>query len=150
MKTFLLFASLALLVDTPAQSPSPAPGPGSEIENLIWLEQQLWEGWKRHDLPAIKKLTAPEYVSISESGTTPWAGIEKTFADYRLDDYGIGPIHVQRASPDVVILSYQAEIRGAVSGKPVSRRVAESSVWVRRAGKWLNIYLHEITIPGKK
>ena len=148
MKTLLLFASLASLIDTRAQSPS--PGPGSEVEKLIGLEQQLWEGRKRHDLPAIKKLTAPEYVSVSESGTTTWAGLEMTFPDYRLDDYGIGPIHVQRASTDVVILSYQAEIRGAVSGKSVSRRIAESSVWIRRAGNWLNVYLHEITIPGKK
>ena len=118
----------------------------SEIREVLALEKGLWEGWHRHDLAAIRSRTASDYLSVSETGDSSWTEIEKGFGDYKLDSYSLGPMRALRVSRGVIVLSYSAEIRGSWAGKDVSRHVAESTIWTRRQGRWMNVYLHEITV----
>lgn len=118
----------------------------SEVREVLALEKGLWEGWHRHDLAAIRSRTASDYLSVSETGYSSWPDIEKGFGDYKLDSYSLGPMRALRVSSGVIVLSYSAEIHGSWAGKDVSRRVAESTIWTRRQGRWMNVYLHEITV----
>jgi uncharacterized protein DUF4440 len=117
-----------------------------EVRDVLALEKFLWEGWRRHDLAAIRSRTATDYLSVSETGYSSWPEIEKGFDEYRLESYSLGPMRALRVSPDVIVISYPAEIHGSWAGKDVSRHVAESTIWVRRDGRWMNVYLHEITV----
>jgi Domain of unknown function (DUF4440) len=117
-----------------------------EIREVLALEKRLWEGWRHHDLSAIRSRTAPDYLSVSETGYSSWPEIEKGFTDYKLESYSLGPMRALRVSRDVIVLSYPSEIHGSYAGEDVSRRVAESTIWTRRNGRWMNVYLHEITV----
>ncbi|HEY6148820.1 MAG TPA: nuclear transport factor 2 family protein [Thermoanaerobaculia bacterium] len=131
-----------------AQAPPAPPGTvasDSDIAAVLRLEREMWDAWQRHDFAAVKSRTAPDYVCATETEYYPWSVIEKGFDDYRLQSYSLGKMEVLKASPDVIVLTYSADIRGAVGGKDVSRKAAESAIWARRGGRWLAVYLHEIT-----
>lgn len=139
----VFFGALAATVHAQA---APGKATDAETEQVLRMERELWDGWKRHDLAAIKSRTAADYLSVSETGDTSWQDIEKGFDDYTLESFSLGPIRSLRVSRDVIVLSYPAEIKGSFAGKDVSRRVAESTIWARRNGRCLNVFLHEITV----
>ena len=140
----------ALAVFSAAASTVAAQAPPSSADSdaaaVLRLEREMWDAWQRHDFAAVKSRTAPDYVCATETEYYPWSVIEKGFDDYRLESYSLGKMEVLKASPDVVVLTYTADLRGAVGGKDVSRRAAESAIWARRSGRWLAVYLHEITL----
>jgi hypothetical protein len=148
---FALAAFAAAASTVAAQAPSvhsapPPPSADSDVAAVLRLEREMWDAWQRHDFAAVKSRTAPDYVCATETEYYPWSVIEKGFDDYRLESFSLGKMEVLKASPDVVVLSYAADLKGAVGGKDVSRRVAESAIWARRNGRWLAVYLHEITL----
>jgi ketosteroid isomerase-like protein len=146
---FAVLAAAAAAVAAQAPSVHSAPPPSSadsDVAAVLRLEREMWDAWQRHDFAAVKSRTAPDYVCATETEYYPWSVIEKGFDDYRLESFSLGKMEVLRASPDVVVLSYSADLKGAVGGKDVSRRVAESAIWARRNGRWLAVYLHEITL----
>lgn len=147
------FAAAAAVVVGPVvpavRAQAPVAGPlaaDSDVAAVLRLEREMWDAWQRHDFAAVKSRTAPDYVCATETEYYPWPVIEKGFDDYRLQSYSLGKMEVLKASPDVIVLTYSADIRGAVGGKDVSRKAAESAIWARRGGRWLAVYLHEITV----
>jgi Domain of unknown function (DUF4440) len=138
MRKRLAVLTLALLTVSPlfvmAQR---SAGSDPDVSNIMKLERQVWEAWQKHDLPALKTLTARDYLSVNETGATTWSQVEAAFADFELSSFTLGEMHALRVSRDVVIISYPAEIHGSVNGLDVSRTVAECSVWRRQnvAGK---------------
>ncbi|HEY6051742.1 MAG TPA: DUF4440 domain-containing protein, partial [Thermoanaerobaculia bacterium] len=110
-----------------AQAPPAPPGTvasDSDIAAVLRLEREMWDAWQRHDFAAVKSRTAPDYVCATETEYYSWSVIEKGFDDYRLQSYSLGKMEVLKASPDVIVLTYSADIRGAVGGKDVSRKAA--------------------------
>jgi hypothetical protein len=145
IRFIVALAAFSAAASTVAAQAPPSPA-DSDVAAVLRLEREMWDAWQRHDFAAVKGRTASDYVCATETEYYPWSVIEKGFDDYRLQSYSLGNMEVLKASPDVVVLTYTADIRGAVGGKDVSRRAAESSIWARRSGRWVAVYLHEITL----
>ena len=133
-----------------AARPLAAQRTGTEavLDTVIRLERQTWADWQSHDLRAIQGWSAPDYWSVNEEGPgqgTGLADIERDFDRSRLDAYVLDSMVARQLTPDVVVVTYNARFKGSANGKDTSRAVAEASVWVRRDGRWINVFLHEVT-----
>jgi Domain of unknown function (DUF4440) len=53
-----------------------------------------------------------------------------------------------RVTADVAILIYHAQQDATCSGQKMPANVIASSVYVRKAGKWLNVAYHESPAPA--
>jgi len=121
-------------------------GADPDVAKVMQYEREMWEAWQKKNLPALKALTSADYVTVSEIGEATWKEVEAAFPDTEIRGYTIGDMSAVRVTDDVIILSYPAEIRGSYKTTDLSRKVAECSVWRREKGKWMNLYLHEVTV----
>jgi len=148
----LILSSLAAACSSAPPTPA-SPSPGAETAEVLRLERAMWEAWKRRDLDTIRRLTAPDYRTVSEAGPEKAGGFDdviRSFPKFHIRDYHLGEMVPQVVAPGVVVVMYGARIEGTYGDEDISREVAEASVWVRRDGRFLNVTLHEITLPARK
>jgi len=120
-----------------------------EISQVKDLERQTWEVYVKKDLAGLKKITAPDFMFSDGESTQNWADTEKGFASENITGYKLGEMQALRVTPEMVILTYAAEQMGTFDGKDISGRLAVASVWVKRSGKWLTVFVHEVPLPKK-
>jgi hypothetical protein len=110
-------------------------------KELIGLEKAFWQAMKDKDLDTMSGLTdfpcivaGPQgFASVDQElmsammTEAPW-----TLRDFQLSD----DIEVRRLSEDVALVAYKVHEDIDLDGKPVALDAADTSVWVRRGGRW--------------
>jgi len=122
-------------------------------EEILELERRFWEAMRTSDGAAAAGLTAEACILVGAQGAStirpadlaammehsPWA-LER----YSIDD---STVQVKTIDSDSAIIAYTVTEHLTVEGKPVTLKASDSSVWVRRDGKWL-CALHTESITG--
>jgi hypothetical protein len=143
-------AAVPAAPDLPALRGAPAVAGDRDAAAVIRLERRLWEAWRRGDGATVRALSDPHYVNVTEESVDGLSGILADLPHFHLDSYRLGPMAPLRVGRDAILLNYRAEIIGHYDGRAgpidLSRPVSESSLWVRRAGAWRNLMLHETTV----
>jgi uncharacterized protein (TIGR02246 family) len=126
----------------PKTKTQPQSAPRSVEKELLELERQYWQALKDRDVEAALELTDDPCIvagaqGVATIGRDQFAEMmEKsdwTLHDFRLSD----DVQVQRLSDDVAVIGYQVHEDMTVEGKPLSLDAADTSVWVRKEGRWL-------------
>jgi uncharacterized protein (TIGR02246 family) len=121
-------------------------------KELLALENRYWQAQKDKDGAAAAELTDKECVITGAQGVMQidrkaLVGLMKD-APYTIDDYSIGDdVQVRLLGADTAVLAYNVHEEVTVVGEPVTIDAADSSVWVRREGRWL-CALHTESITG--
>lgn len=109
---------------------------------LLGLERRFWQALKDKDVGAAIGLT--DYPCIVTGAQGIGAIDRNTFAammkdaSYTFDRFELKDgAQVRLVTDDVAIVAYQVHEELTVDGKPVAFDAADSSVWVRRNGRWL-------------
>jgi len=121
-----------------------------EISRLKELERQTWEVYAKKDLAGLKALLAPDYLFSDSESTQNWQQVVDSFAAEHITSYKLGDMQGLRISPDVVVLTYNAEQKGTFQGNDISGPLSVASVWAKRGGKWLSVYVHEVPLAKKE
>lgn len=125
-----------------------------DFAEVAAMEMQLWEAWRVHDRATIVALSDPDYVNVEEESIATLPEILAEFDNVTVDSYALGAFAPLRVSADVIVLNYRAEIRGHYDGPhgraDLSRPVSESSLWVRREGRWRNLMLRETSVAAAR
>jgi len=119
-----------------------------EIATVKALEKKAWVAWQNRDLASIKRLCAPDYISTDGKGTVTLTDIERSISNTQIRDYNLGEMKGVCLSKDVVVLYFPAKVSGTEFGKTIPRYLSVSSVWVRRGGKWLSVFVHEAPVKN--
>lgn len=90
---------------------------------------------------AMAALLADEYLNVDRGGIRGKAEIIESVKNYNLTDYNMEEIKVVQLDTNTVCISYRITMYGV----PDENRY-HSSVWVKRDGKWLNIFFQETLI----
>jgi ketosteroid isomerase-like protein len=120
--------------------------------DLLELEKEYWQAIKDKDADAVTRLTDDSCVVTGAQGVgrierAALAGMIKS-APYTLNSFTLGDGgEVLQLSDDVAIFAYKVHEELTVDGKPVTLDAADSSVWVRREGRWV-CALHTESILG--
>jgi hypothetical protein len=109
---------------------------------LLELEKRFWQALADRDTDAAISLTDFPCVVTGAQGVgmidkETFAAMTKS-ASYTLHRFRIKDgAQVRLLRDDVAVVAYQVREELTVDGKPVTLEAADSSVWVRRDGRWL-------------
>ena len=110
-------------------------------QELLKLEKQYWNAIKDRDSSTATSLTDDPCVLVGAQGVgevdkaTLWKMLDG--AKHELKDFAFGDVHMLEVSNDVVAVAYKIHEDLVVDGKRVELEAFDSSVWVRRDGKWV-------------
>lgn len=113
-----------------------------DLEALIELETRVWDALCRGDAEADGHLLAEDFLGVYSSGFATRSdhvgqlANGPTVAEFELYD-----AHLMVLSDNDALLSYRADWRRLSAGEPGSTEsMYVSSLWSRRAGRWVNVF----------
>ena len=117
---------------------------------LTALERASWEATVRDDKEFFRGYMAPEFKGFFADGSV--AGREeflRNLDDFHLTRYSMGDVSMLRINEHAVMVLYRASFASIHKGKQLAQSdVESSSLYVRRDGKWLEIFYQETAIPA--
>ncbi|GAB3637350.1 hypothetical protein GCM10027422_29400 [Hymenobacter arcticus] len=159
MKTFLLTLSAVALLTTPAAAQlatiakRPAAvatsAPTADDQLFTGLVEQLGAAIEKHDMAALGKFMAPEYVHYNPSNSSGNRTEELAY----LDKWGptavklVGPVKVNRYGNAAVTVS-TSNFSGEDKGKAFSNTIQMMIAWVLRDGKWQMAVVQSKMLPA--
>jgi hypothetical protein len=120
--------------------------PPSEAD-MIAKEKAAWDAFKRKDADAFKKVLAPEYVEVTDSGVIDLAATVNLMNDITFTEVTFADWKMMQIDKDLVLLTYMTTQKGTYKGQPFpdgSHR--NGSAWINRNGEWLAIYFQDTPI----
>jgi len=146
-KKFILFCvTLIAVVSVCLAQASPAkPAKSASNETAIThLETSAWEAYKNKQADAFKKLMSEDYCGEYAEGIK---NLDREVADMAkadLRDYSLADMKVAFPSTDVAVITYKSTIQQTSEGKDMSGTYNSGSIWVKKGGKWLEIFHTEV------
>ncbi|MEO7369224.1 MAG: nuclear transport factor 2 family protein [Ilumatobacteraceae bacterium] len=121
-----------------------------EIEQFIELEKQVWEALRRGDAAEDTRLLSEDFLGVYPSGFSDRSGHAAQLSNGpTVVDYGLSEARLLVVSDNDVMLAYRADWHGvgADDGPPESMYV--SSLWSRRAGRWVNVFSQDCLVSDR-
>jgi hypothetical protein len=110
-------------------------------KELLALERQYWQALKDRDSEAAMALSDEPCVVTGAQGVgkIDRATLSRMVrgATWRLETFEISDPVVRQITEDVAVLAYKVHEELSVEGKRVALDAADSSIWVRRDGRWM-------------
>jgi hypothetical protein len=128
-----------------AQTSPAKPAKSASNETAIThLETSAWEAYKNKQTDAFKKLMSEDYCGEYAEGIK---NLDREVADMAktdLRDYSLADMKVVFPSADVAVVTYKATIQQTSEGKDTSGTFNSGSIWVKKGGKWLEVFHTEV------
>ena len=138
---------MALLLSATVAPVARAQTPGDErwLAELTALERASWEAALKDDKDFFRTYMAPEFKGLFADGTVAdREDFLRNMDDFHLVKYSMGDVSLLRINEHAVMVLYRAGFEGVHKGKKLSQSgVESSSLYVRRDGKWLEIFYQE-------
>ena len=108
-------------------------------DELIALEQKMWQAWAKGDMAVFEKYLHEDSVSLT-SGSVIWgrADIIESYREakcevrsFQLEDVKAHPIN-----DNTVVLTYSAQQDATCAGEKLAPNLLATSLWVREGGQW--------------
>src|SRR6516164_2049236 len=142
-KQFILFC-VTLIAAAPvcfAQvSPAKPAKSASNEATITDLEKSAWESYKNKQADAFRKLMSKDYYGTYAEGIK---NLDREVADMAkadLRDYSLADMKVVFPSADVAVVTYKSTIQQTSEGKDTSGTFNSASIWVKKGGKWLEVF----------
>ena len=118
---------------------------------LVGLEKQYWNAIKEKDPATATSLSDDPCVVVGAQGVGELRRSELARmlhgARYELSAFSLEDVHMRQISDDVVALAYKVKEDLVVGGQNIELEAFDSSVWVRRGGKWVCV-VHTESLAG--
>jgi hypothetical protein len=112
-------------------------------EEILGNEKSYWEAVKKKDRRAAESLTADSCIVVGADGVRALRRAElgelMKSTPFDLENYGIEDGNVEFIHPtdDLAIVAYKVRTEYRSNGKQERAEAFDTTVWVRRDGKWL-------------
>jgi uncharacterized protein (TIGR02246 family) len=120
-------------------------------KEVLGLEKKYWQAIQDRDVDAALRMTADPCLVAGATGVARVARATFTRmmenARYTLHDFDLQKAEVRLVGNDVALVAYEVHEDMTVDGRPVKMDAADSSVWVRKDGRWL-CALHTESLKG--
>ena len=117
-------------------------------EQLLTVEKQFWESWKNGNPQVFQELMADDAVFFGQYGMSSKVEImqqqKESVGSCKVESYVLSDPRAIRIDDDAAILLYEARQDATCGGAKVQPLMHGSSVYARRAGKWVNLYRSEV------
>jgi hypothetical protein len=124
-----------------AASPTPAGPTQADIEAR---ERAIYDAIKSKNWDAFAAPLADDFTYVSPEGVANKAQTLEGIKKYDLTEYAHSDVRFLKVDADLAVIVYTSNEKGSYDGKPTpGKPVRNSSAWVNRGGKWLNVYHQE-------
>jgi len=140
-----------LLVCGSTTTTAKAQSPDAQLlADLTRLEKDSWEAMKRSDREFFRTYMTADFRGFFADGTTADRdAFLRNLDDFSLSEYSMGDVSLLRVNADAVMILYRLSYHGLHKGRPVKlSNIESSSLYVRRGGKWLEIFYQETVVPA--
>ena len=110
---------------------------------LLMLEKQYWNAIKNRDGSTATQLSDEQCIVVGPHGIgeigRPALASMVARAPYELKTYSFDDreVRVRAVSDDVAVIAYKVHEELIVDGRPSALNAFDTSVWVRRDGRWV-------------
>jgi len=146
-KQFILFCVTVIAVAPVcfAQARPAKPSTSGSNETAITdLEKSAWEAYKNKQADAFKKLLSKDYYGVYAEGIKNLDREVADMANTDLREYSLADMKVVFPSTDVAVITYKTTIQQTSDGKDMSGTYNSGSIWVKKGGKWLEVFHTEV------
>ena len=148
MKKPFILSCVTLIAVVPvclAQASPAKPAKSASNETAITdLERSAWEAYKNKQADAFKKLMSKDYYGEYAEGIKNLDTEVADMAKADLRDYSLADMKVVFPSTDVAVITYKTTIQQTSEGKDMSGTYNSGSIWVKKGGKWLEVFHTEV------
>lgn len=120
-------------------------------QELLALEQRYWNAIKEKDPATATALSDDPCMVVGAQGVGEMGKSELAKmlrgATYELDAFSLEEVHTRQISDEVVAMAYKVKEDLVVDGQKIKLEAFDSSVWVRRDGKWVCV-VHTESLAG--
>lgn len=144
-------SALALLLLFPFAAPG-APTRSATLDETFTALERAWSAaYLRHDLPAIVRLLAEEYVGIDGRGLVSTRADELEEAKARPADAPPSPMEIlgeqitdvkARLYGETAVVTALNTVTARTQDGQSTIRYRRSTVWVKRGGRWQCVHFH--------
>ena len=148
-----VWIGVASIVLSGCQAVQPA---GANVQSAAWVEQMkaeavehelgMFDLYINRDWATLDAETGPDYFGVGVDGSyterdAMLAGLQDEKLTVLPPD--LGTIRVLMITPDAYMVTYPLNFNGVYDGSAFSNPRTVSSLWVKREGRWQNIFLSE-------
>jgi len=113
---------------------------GDEIaDELMALEQGVWNAWAKGDFAVLEKYLHENSVSLTSGAVASGrADIVKNYAEAACDvrSFLLEDIKAHPINDATVVLTYKAQQDATCGGQKLDPELLATAVWVREGGRW--------------
>ena len=144
----LPIALVAAGVLAAAQKPASPPNGTPLVDELMRVETQLWESLKNGKPEVFDETMTDDAVFFGQYGVASKSDIltqqRDSVGQCKVESYALTNARTVRIDDNAAILLYEAAQHATCGGAPVKPLMHGSSVYVKRAGKWMNVFRSEV------
>lgn len=108
---------------------------------LIAMEKQAWETWKNQDRSFQQSLLSEDAVAVSDTGVAGKTQfLNDIFTDCKVKSYSVDNFKVVMLEKNTALMTYKATQDAMCGGKQMPATQWASSMYMKRGGKWLNVF----------
>ncbi len=139
-KIATLTALLLAIAVVDAQDKIAAKPNGAADKMLIGNERALHDAVAKSDRASFLSLVLPEGIWTTKQGFIPMKALVDGLDSFKLTKWDIVNPHVTWLDEDSAIVLYAWTGTGTFGDQPLAPTTLASTVWTRRAGKWLAVH----------
>ena len=111
-------------------------------QSLITKERLSWELAIKRDAASYKAFHAPDFFTVSGTGFTDRALSESSAMDANVhfEQCDLSGFGIHFVAENAVLITYLVKASGLDHGKAFQLNSYASSLWMKRDGKWLNVF----------
>ena len=122
----------------------------TDEQELIELQHEWMDAWRRQDLPRLEAILAPEFTLTSARtdqlvDRATWLGM---LGEVRNESFEYTNFRVNVFGDAAVVKSRMRQV-ASVAGKPWNETFMLTDVWIRRDGRWQVVARHSSTPPAR-
>jgi hypothetical protein len=138
--TNVALIAIPLLIATVALGQGASPPAGVQ-QTLITLDKQWGEAGGKGDTATLNKILSDNYLGIGQKGEAlgkqeQVAATTGTSANVQNPSYTADEYKFEALSPDVIVMTHRATIKGTQAGKETTESHRSLHVFQKRGGQW--------------
>ena len=137
------------LVPAPEYQAAAAPERSALDKALIANENKVAEALMKKDKGAFSALVSANGWSIDGNGFMKTSDLTAALDQLVIKSYKISEERISWVDPNTAVLAYKWTGSGTFAGQPFPSTVYASTVWTKKADKWVAVF-HQETEAAKK
>jgi len=124
-------------------TPQASPAAVSDAD-IIAVDRQIWDAIKAKNWDAFAAALADDAVTVTGGGVSDKAQTVEAVKKLDLTDYALSDVKVLKLDADAAVITYTSTSKARYDGQPMPDTPSrDSTVFVRRGGKWLAAFHQE-------